>query len=473
MAGDPFRVIIIGGGPSGITAAYALYHAGIDFVVLERRTNVAEDLGASLVLGPPSLRVFHQFGILDKLAEIGGNLYENRAFTTDGQVFKSTRIFDVMVENHGSGPLAFHRAHLIQALYDNLPEAAKARYFMGKKLAGIEATETGVVVTCDDGSSYAGSVVLGADGVHSATRREMRRLALAEDPSREATWDAVTPYKTSYQCMWASFPRPTAPGLSNETQGTDSSVMYISGTERAWIFLYEKLPATTTERITFTEDDIEAYAGRFADWPVTETLKVRDVFSERLSAGAAALEEGICNNWSWGGRVVLVGDAAHKFTPNAGLGFNNGVQDVVALCNRLRRFVGGSGSGEEGTADDRTTTTTTTAKTTAKATSTTDYAALEGLFEEYRKERRELLDADLDESVRVTRMHAWASTWDWIMSRYILSWGFIQRLFVTFFVTPKMQRAGVIDFISKPEPFEGTYKWLHPLLKSVPKERTA
>ncbi|KAJ0166272.1 FAD-dependent urate hydroxylase [Colletotrichum tanaceti] len=467
MAGDPFKVIIIGGGPSGLTAAYALYHAGIDFVVLERRTNPAEDLGASLVLAPQSQRVFYQFGILDKLAEIGGSLHENRALTLDGQVFKSTRLFDVIKEHHGAGPLAFHRAHLIQTLYDNLPEAAKARYFTGKKLAGIEATETGVVVTCDDGSSYAGSVVLGADGVHSATRREMRRLALAEAPSREATWDAASPYKTNYQCMWASFPRPTATGLSSETQGTDSSLMFITGAERAWIFLYEKLPAATTttrERITFNEDDIEAFAGRFADWPVTETLKVRDVFSERLSAGAAPLEEGICNNWSWGGRVVLVGDAVHKFTPNAGLGFNNGVQDVVALCNRLRKFVGGGG------ADDGSTTTTTT---TAKTTSTTDYAELEGVFEEYRKERREPLEADLQESVSLTRMHAWASTWDWIMARYILSWGYLQRLFFTFVVTPKMRKAGVIDFISKSEPFEGTYKWLHPMLESGPKERIA
>ncbi|GKT41017.1 FAD-dependent monooxygenase sdnN [Colletotrichum spaethianum] len=442
MISEPFKVIIVGGGPSGLTAAYALYHAGIDFVVLERRANVVEDLGASLVLGPASLRVFHQFGILDQLIRIGGKLYENKAFDKEGRVF-----------NHGSGPLAFHRAHLIQTLYDNLPEAAKTRYLTGKKLAGIKSTDTGAVVACEDGSSYSGTIVLGADGVHSATRRQMRQLAIAEDPTCEETWDAVKPYKTNYQCIWASFPRPTAAGQSYETQDTDRSVMYITGTDRGWIFLYEKLPKTTTERIAFSDKQLEEYAERFADWHITETLKVKDVFKERFNAGGAGLEEGICRNWSWKGRVVIVGDAAHKFTPNAGLGFNNGVQDVVTVCNKLQNFISETNEKTAGT-------------------EAVDFEALERMFKDYREERQELLEADLVASAEMTRMHAWASTWAWFMSRYVMSWEFVQKLFITYVVTPKVQKSAVVDFISKPEPFEGTYKWLHPLLKNITNGRT-
>ncbi|KAK1453504.1 FAD binding domain-containing protein [Colletotrichum melonis] len=446
MSSGPFRVIIVGGGPSGITAAHALHHAGIDFVVLERRTNIVEDLGASLVLGAPSLRIFHQFGILDNLMEIGGKLHENKGFTVDGYAFKHAETLAIFKANHGAEPVAFHRAHLIGALYDGLPEAAKSKYFTGKKLAGIVSTDTGVTVTCEDGSSYDGSIVIGADGVHSATRRQMRKLAVAEDPSREKTWDAEKPFKTLYQCMWASFPRPTETGQSYETSGTDNSAMYITGKDRGWIFLYEKLPEPTTERISFTDEQLDAFAGRFADWPITDTLKVKDVYKERFNAGGAGLEEGLCEHWSWNGRVVLVGDAAHKFTPNAGLGFNNGVQDVVALCNRLQKFV--SGSANEANSK------------------TPDFSALEAQFEAYRQERRERVEQDLEQSARVTRMHAWASTWDWIMSRYVMSWSFVQQLFITFIVSPNAQKSGVLDFISATEPFEGTYKWLHPL-KSI------
>ncbi|KAK1637598.1 FAD binding domain-containing protein [Colletotrichum phormii] len=443
MSSGPFKVIIIGGGPSGITAAHALHHAGIDFVVLERRTNIVEDLGASLVLGAQSLRVFHQFGILENLLEIGGKLHENKGFTVDGYNFKHAETLAILKAHHGAEPVAFHRAHLIEALYEGLPEAAKAKYLTGKKLAGIVSTDAGVTVTCEDGSSYNGSVVIGADGVHSATRRQMRKLAVAEDPSREETWDAVKPFKTLYQCMWASFPRPTETGQSYETSGTDSSVMYITGKDRGWIFLYEKLPETTTERISFTDEELDAFAGRFAEWPITDTLKVKDVYEERFNAGGAGLEEGLCKHWSWNGRLVLVGDAAHKFTPNAGLGFNNGVQDVVALCNRLQKFVSGSANESD--------------------SKTPDFPALEVQFEAYRQERQERVEQDLEQSARVTRMHAWASTWDWIMQRYVLSWAFVQHLFIAYIVSPNAQKAGVLDFISASEPFEGTYKWLHPL----------
>ncbi|KAF6801054.1 FAD binding domain-containing protein [Colletotrichum musicola] len=458
MATKPFKVIVVGGGPSGITAAHILGHAGIDFVVLERRDDIVEDLGASLVLGPSSLRVFHQVGILDKLMEIGCVLEDNRGFTADGYRFKTSSAFELLREHHGSTPVAFHRAHLIRALYDALPDDAKARYHTGKKLAEIRSTEDGVVVTCADGSSYAGSIVIGADGVHSAVRRQMRRLAIAEDPSREAEggWDPEAPYKAHYRCMWASFPRPTTAGQSYETQGTDQSVMYITGSERGWIFCYEKLSKPTTERVTFSKEDVEAHGERFADWPVTETLKVKDVFKERYSAGAAVLEEGICRHWSWNGRVVLVGDAAHKFTPNAGLGFNNGVQDVVSLVNGLRKILGKDSESGSASADQ----------------GAPLFEKLEAFFQAYRDERRESLETDLEQSARLTRLHAWASTKDWIMARYILSWGFIQRLLMVYIVSPMIQKARVIDFISTGEPFEpGTFKWLYPLLGSVSKAR--
>ncbi|EFQ36277.1 FAD binding domain-containing protein [Colletotrichum graminicola] len=448
MTNESFRVIIIGGGPSGITAAYALYHAGIDFVLLERRNEVAEDQGASLVLSPSSLRVFHQFGILDQLLEIGGKIKINKAFTVDGQRFMHADAYGLLKDHHGIEPLAFHRAHLVQALYDNLPEAAKLRYITGKKLASITSTETGVTVTCVDGSSYTGSIVIGADGVHSMVRQEMRRLAIKSNPSYETTWDSVKPYKTNYVCAWASFPRPSEPGLNHETHSTDRSIMYITGKERGWIFLYKKLTSSTTDRITLSSDEVDDFAKEFMDWPIAENLKVKDVWEERYSAGGAGLEEGVCGNWSWNGRVVLVGDAAHKFTPNAGLGFNNGIQDVVALSNKLHRFV------------------------SAPSRSPLDFATLESRLKEYQSERRETLMSDLDHSALVTRMHAWSSTWTWIMARYVMSWSFMQRMFITYVLSPKIQRIGVIDFLPTSEPFEGTFKWQHPLSKNAPNDPT-
>lgn len=79
-----FKVIIIGAGPAGLTAAHALNLAGIDFVVLERRDEIAIDSGASLVLGPPSLRIMEQFGILEDLQKIGGEVQCTKSFDLEG-----------------------------------------------------------------------------------------------------------------------------------------------------------------------------------------------------------------------------------------------------------------------------------------------------------------------------------------------------------------------------------------------------
>ncbi|KAK1599346.1 uncharacterized protein LY79DRAFT_699261 [Colletotrichum navitas] len=233
---------------------YAIQHAGIDFVVLERRTNVVEDLGSSLVPAAPSLRILHQFGIFDQLVKISAELFDNKAFTIDERVFKSTRLlFDVFLQE-----------------------------------------------------------------------------------------------------------------------------------ERGWVFLYEKLPEPTAERITFSicSKQLEEYTRE-------------DVFEEHFNVGGAGLEEGICESWSRDGRIILVGDSAHKFTPNVGHGSNTGIQDVVMVCDKLQKLHVPQESGKK-----------------AAGAATTDFSALERAFKEHRKEMQEEVQAYRKSSARMTRMHERASWWN-------------------------------------------------------------
>ena len=96
--GSDFKVIVVGGGPVGLAAAHALHLAGIDFVILERRAAIVEDKGASIVVHPHTLRIMSQFGLLDALQAVGGELRHHRSFTVDGHIFKEGTRYQRMKE---------------------------------------------------------------------------------------------------------------------------------------------------------------------------------------------------------------------------------------------------------------------------------------------------------------------------------------------------------------------------------------
>ena len=63
---SPFRVLIAGGSIAGLTLAYSLQHAGIDYLMLEARRELAPQLGASTGLGFHCYLVdLNTFDILD------------------------------------------------------------------------------------------------------------------------------------------------------------------------------------------------------------------------------------------------------------------------------------------------------------------------------------------------------------------------------------------------------------------------
>ncbi|PTB69404.1 FAD/NAD(P)-binding domain-containing protein [Trichoderma citrinoviride] len=437
MIATEFKVIIVGGGPIGITAAHALHKAGIPFVVLERSSTVARDVGASLVIAPPSLRVLHQVGLLNRLRGLGSELVLRYSFTQDGYKFKACKAFDECKKNFGTRPLVFHRAELVQSLYDQLPAEIKSRVLLGKKVTDIQSTENDVKVLCSDGSQYEGSMVIGADGVHSRTRQIMRLLALEADC--HVQWDSETPFTSSYRCLWASFKRPIEPGAAFETQGKDRSVMFVTGKERGWIFLYEKLPKPTTARTSYSEKDIEAMADRFADYPITDSLRVKHVLADRMTSGMSDLQEGICNNWGWG-RIALVGDAIHKVCPNAGLGYQSGIQDVVSLVNNLRQLLASPG-----------------------ASRNPSVAELEAMYTSYRAQRWDDLAIDASVSAHATRIQAWASWWYYVLGRYLTVPSFVDYIIANWVQAPVWRKRLAFDFLDAEEPFVGRVAWLHPL----------
>ncbi|KAF2716481.1 FAD/NAD(P)-binding domain-containing protein [Polychaeton citri CBS 116435] len=336
MALSKLKVIVIGGGPVGLTAAHALSKAGIDFLVLERRPHIVMNAGSNLVLMPVDLRAMSQLDLLEPLSGVSSPLGRIDRLDHKGHDLGDLQFFNQMRENHGVAPRVISRHDLMSVLYETLPSEHQQNILSNKKLSDIASTADGVTVTCSDGSKYAGSIVIGADGAHSAVRDIMRRLSLAAG-SEEVNLEE--PFSTNFRALWVRFPKESdlAVGTTCETHGRDAATQLFVGEKSGVIGVYERLPEPTQKKVRYTEADQDALVDRWGHLPITGNSKftLRDIYSKRLEAGLVSLEEGVVAHWSWNGRVVLAGDAAHKFTPSTGAGCNNGMIDIVALVNKL------------------------------------------------------------------------------------------------------------------------------------------
>lgn len=241
----------------------------------------------------------------------------------------------------GTSPRVLSRHDLTKVLYESLPSKTQSNIITGKKVEDVIPNEDGVEVTCTDGSSYRGSVVIGADGAHSLIRERMRTLALK---ANETEVNDEKPFLTTYRGFWLRMPTSDTglqAGITSETHGPGATTQLFSGPDTTVMGLYERLESPTRSRARYTEEDQLALVERWGHLPLAPggKLTLKEAFSRRTQSGLVNLEEGVVKHWSWDGRIVLAGDAAHKFTPSTGAGCNNGIVDVLALANELYRVV--------------------------------------------------------------------------------------------------------------------------------------
>lgn len=94
----PFKAIIVGGGPVGLTAAHSLSRASLDFTLLESRPSIVQDAGSNLVLLPIGLRVLGQLGLFDAINAVSSPMTRFRRTDHQGKDLGDTLWFTYFKE---------------------------------------------------------------------------------------------------------------------------------------------------------------------------------------------------------------------------------------------------------------------------------------------------------------------------------------------------------------------------------------
>jgi 2-polyprenyl-6-methoxyphenol hydroxylase-like FAD-dependent oxidoreductase len=93
-----FRVVIVGGGIAGLTLAIALQKANIDYILLESKSVIDPDLGASIGIQPQGGRILDQIGCWDEILTLVEPLRSHTARDRNGNLIgKPSDIIDLMV----------------------------------------------------------------------------------------------------------------------------------------------------------------------------------------------------------------------------------------------------------------------------------------------------------------------------------------------------------------------------------------
>ncbi|KAG0307293.1 hypothetical protein BGZ98_000633 [Dissophora globulifera] len=338
------EVIIVGAGLSGLLLGILLERAKIPFNIYERAPSV-KPLGAIMSLNVNILPALEQLGLMDELKKIwlpspGFTIYSSKLksiATATAKDYPKKVGYDIVV---------FARPPLYDLLLSKLPAE---RIHFNKKIVSITQDEHNVTVTCADGDTIRGDILVGADGAYSSVRRNMYKEArkagvLPKVDTQNLSQGYITMVGTTDPLDLKKYPdlkddyTHFAQMIGKKGTPYTWSTFTVPDRKICWSVQLQLNHKTSNQMFKNSE------------WaPESNEKMIKDIYNFKTPYGVlgdlidatpkerisrVALEDKLFETWHHG-RCVLIGDAAHKLLPSAGQGAVNALQDSVILANCL------------------------------------------------------------------------------------------------------------------------------------------
>lgn len=312
MAGAP--IIIVGAGPVGLCLALRIAKGGAPVVVYEKRAGLSKASKAS-TFHPPTLEILSALGVWDESAQQGEVV--SRAQYRDAQSGVAAEFDLAMIADQTQFPFRLHleQAALTPILLDALQRHPLAEVHFGVEVTGLHQCLDGALVRLSGGEVVKASMVVGADGAHSAVRGWIGSVFEGADyPTRVLR--LMTKASLDELC-------PGAAPLTYLFAGSQScSFLKMSD---CWRIIL-RAPAELSNEVVLSSE----WWGKML--PLFFSCELKSL--EPIEADVFSVGKRVADAYHRG-RVFIVGDAAHITNTRGGMNMNCGIHDAWALGARL------------------------------------------------------------------------------------------------------------------------------------------
>ncbi|KAF3931025.1 hypothetical protein ABW20_dc0102918 [Dactylellina cionopaga] len=323
------EIAIIGGGIAGLGLAIALQAQDFPCTVYEQAPEQGRFSGA-IMLAPNSLRILDTLGIYERIRAKGWSFEAVAMKDMEGKT--SDRIFLGSKKLFEYDALRIYRNVFIKELQAVCHERGINVKYETKYSHIIEESNDGVKFALADGTEINCDVLIAADGIHSKVRQHVypdiapqyigilvvcgavKRSLLDVSETDEMDCPVMYPGKNGAFVM--------AP------QDFDASE-YMAGTQRPF-------PAQTREGWDALAKDPKFLHGFLEEGiehrqPIVQSA-IRNIDTDSIYIWAFHTLPKLPKWSSPGGRIIILGDAAHAIPPTTGQGANQALEDVYSFA---------------------------------------------------------------------------------------------------------------------------------------------
>ncbi len=322
------KVLIIGGGPSGLLLGQHLNRAGIDNIILERKTR-------DYVLGRIRAGVL-EVGTANQMRALGlGDRMDDEGYVHTGTIISyENQEIRIDFEAHTDRTvMVYGQTEVTRDLYDaREADGAQTLY----NVEGLEIcdakTDAPYVTFTMDGATHRidCDYIAGCDGFHGVSRATIPAAEKRE-------------YEKVYPFGWL--------GILSETRPAHDELIYASSDAG---FALCSMRNEALSRY-YVQCDVSDDLANWSDDRFWDELKRRipEQYADTIETGQsieksiAPLRSFVCEPMRWG-RLFLCGDAAHIVPPTGAKGLNTAASDVHYLAEALvQAYVENDPSGVE------------------------------------------------------------------------------------------------------------------------------